>query len=89
MVYLAQYHIYLFERILLCCKDINPNKQKSKLMGKDKPNANNQKSKGRMQLKGRIYMANVTEIVSLVRTGTPVAKIQYNTPAESTNWINY
>lgn len=64
-----QYHVYLFERILLCCKDINPNKQKAKLMGnKDKPSSN-QKGKPRLQLKGRIYMANVTEIVSLQRPG--------------------
>lgn len=64
-----QYHIYLFERILLCCKDINPNKQKSKLMGsKDKPSANS-KGKPRLQLKGRIYMANVTDIVLLQKQG--------------------
>ncbi|EFW21447.1 hypothetical protein D8B26_001646 [Coccidioides posadasii str. Silveira] len=65
-----EYHIYLFQRILLCCKDINPNKQKSKLMGKDKPNPNTQKGKARLQLKGRIYMANVTEILSLQRPGS-------------------
>lgn len=65
----VQYHVYLFERILLCCKDINPNKQKAKLMGnKDKP-ASNQKGKPRLQLKGRIYMANVTEIVSVQKPG--------------------
>ncbi|PGH10606.1 hypothetical protein AJ80_07457 [Polytolypa hystricis UAMH7299] len=64
-----EYHIYLFERILLCCKDINPNKQKSKLMGKEKPSTV-PKGKVRLQLKGRIYMANVTEILSLQRPGS-------------------
>ncbi|RWQ93432.1 putative Rho guanyl nucleotide exchange factor [Paecilomyces variotii] len=64
-----EYHIYLFERILLCCKDINPNKQKSKLMGKDKPAAL-VKGKPRLQLKGRIYMANVTDIVLLQKPGS-------------------
>ncbi|KAJ5225791.1 hypothetical protein N7468_007016 [Penicillium chermesinum] len=64
-----EYHIYLFERILLCCKDINPNKQKTKLMmGKDKP-ALTAKGKPRLQLKGRIYMANVTDIVCLQKPG--------------------
>ncbi|EKV04634.1 Rho guanyl nucleotide exchange factor, putative [Penicillium digitatum PHI26] len=64
-----EYHIYLFERILLCCKDINPNKQKSKLMmQKDRPYLN-AKGKARLQLKGRIYMANVTDIVCLQKPG--------------------
>lgn len=64
-----QYHIYLFQRILLCCKDVNPNKQKSKLIGsKDKPSANF-KGKPRLQLKGRIYMANVTDVVLLQKPG--------------------
>ncbi|KAH8697614.1 putative Rho guanyl nucleotide exchange factor [Talaromyces proteolyticus] len=66
-----EYHIYLFERILLCCKDVNPNKPKNKLMGssKDKPSGN-LKGKPRLQLKGRIYMANVTDIVLLQKPGS-------------------
>lgn len=64
-----QYHIYLFERILLCCKDINPNKQKAKLtISKDKPAAPI-KGKPRLQLKGRIYMANVTDILCSQKPG--------------------
>ncbi|KAJ6108229.1 hypothetical protein N7523_009552 [Penicillium sp. IBT 18751x] len=64
-----EYHIFLFERILLCCKDINPNKQKTKLMmNKDKPTLTG-KGKPRLQLKGRIYMANVTDIVCLQKPG--------------------
>ncbi|KAJ5086571.1 hypothetical protein NUU61_007878 [Penicillium alfredii] len=64
-----EYHIFLFERILLCCKDINPNKQKTKLMmNKDKPTPT-AKGKPRLQLKGRIYMANVTDIVCLQKPG--------------------
>ncbi|GKZ64509.1 hypothetical protein AnigIFM60653_004745 [Aspergillus niger] len=65
-----EYHIYLFERILLCCKDINPNKQKSKLnLGKDKPAATI-KGRPRLQLKGRIYMANVTDVLCLPKPGS-------------------
>ncbi|PKY02566.1 RhoGEF GTPase [Aspergillus campestris IBT 28561] len=64
-----EYHIYLFERILLCCKDINPNKQKAKLtISKDKP-AGPIKGKPRLQLKGRIYMANVTDILCSQKPG--------------------
>jgi len=68
--YVVQYSIYLFERILLCCKDVNPTKQRPSVIGrnKEKPLAN-QKGKPRLQLKGRIFMANVTEIVSLSKTG--------------------
>jgi cell division control protein 24 len=64
----SQYHIYLFERILLCCKDINPNKQRRQLMSNSRP-PTNQRGKPRLQLKGRIYMANVTEILSLQKPG--------------------
>ncbi|EGE00258.1 hypothetical protein TESG_07621, partial [Trichophyton tonsurans CBS 112818] len=63
------YHIYLFEQILLCCKDIYPAKQKSKLMGKEKV-VPNPKVKPKLQLKGRIYMTNVTEILSLSKPGS-------------------
>lgn len=71
-----QYTIYLFERILLCCKDLNPSKSKDKLLGgqkdkKDKkekirkePNKN-----AKLQLKGRIFMTNVTDVASLAKLG--------------------
>lgn len=72
----GQYHIYLFERILLCCKDINPNKQKKLIPGKDKPTTT-AKGKARLQLKGRIYMANVTDIVCLQKPGMWDYKTNY------------
>lgn len=71
-----QYTIYLFERILLCCKDLNPNKSKDKLMGtqKDKKDKKDKKGKepnknAKLQLKGRIFMTNVTEVLSLGKPG--------------------
>lgn len=64
-----EYHIYLFERILLCCKDVNPNKPKSKLIVSNKPTTNSS-HRQRLQLKGRIYMANVTDIVCLQKPGS-------------------
>jgi cell division control protein 24 len=72
----AQYTIYLFERILLCCRELNPNKSKDKLMGgqkdkkdkKDKKRESNKNAK--LQLKGRIFMTNVTEVLSLAKQGS-------------------
>ena len=62
--------MYLFQKILLCCKDVNPNKQKAKLIvGKEKipPNV---KGKPRLQLKGRIYLANISNIHVFNKQGT-------------------
>lgn len=71
-----QYTIYLFERILLCCKEINPNKSKDKLIGaqKDKKDKKDKKNKesnknAKLQLKGRIFMTNVTEVISMSKAG--------------------
>lgn len=64
-----QYQIFLFERILLCCKDMNPNKQKSTIMGGKQKPLLNQKGRLRLQLKGRIFMANVTEVICHARQG--------------------
>lgn len=59
----VQYKVYLFQRILLCCKEINPNKPKNKMLGTNKP-LTDKKGKLRLQLKGRIFMQNVTDVVS-------------------------
>jgi len=76
-----QYTIYLFERILLCCKEVNPNKAtKDKIMGSQKEKkaqkdklAKEKKDKlsrnMKLQLKGRIFMTNVTDVLSLVKPG--------------------
>ena len=62
-----QYKVYLFERILLCCKDINPNKANYRL-GNNKSLVD-KKGKPRLQLKGRIFMQNVTDVVSFSKHG--------------------
>lgn len=74
-----QYHIYLFERILLCCKEVNPNKQKDKLLSGQSKKERKEREKrerrekggkpAKLQLKGRIFMTNVTDVVSLVKIG--------------------
>ncbi|KAM0215142.1 hypothetical protein ACHAQD_008468 [Fusarium lateritium] len=69
------YEIYLFESILLCCKEISSSKSKDK---KDKlrssgPKARNKNAK--LQLKGRIFMTNVTDIVSFSKPGNHSVQI--------------
>ncbi|RDW64964.1 CDC24 calponin [Coleophoma cylindrospora] len=78
-----EYTIYLFERILLCCKEVNPNKSKDKLMGtqkdkkdkKDKNKKTEMNKNAKLQLKGRIFMTNVTEVVSLGKQGSYTVQI--------------
>ena len=66
-----QYHVYLFETILLCCKDIDLTKPKNKLSSKQLVD---KRGKPKLQLKGRIFMQNVTDLISLAKPGknTPV-----------------
>ena len=45
---------------------MNPNKQKNKLMNKP---VVDRRGKPKLQLKGRIFMQNVTETVSLAKPG--------------------
>lgn len=64
----SQYHVYLFETILLCCKDIDLSKPKNKLSNKQLVD---KRGKPKLQLKGRIFMQNVTDLISLAKPGTP------------------
>ncbi|KAI0393565.1 hypothetical protein F5Y17DRAFT_305567 [Xylariaceae sp. FL0594] len=68
------YEVYLFECILLCCKEVQPNKSKEK---KDKnrsgPKIRNKNNK--LQLKGRIFMTNVTEVLSFAKPGSYTVQI--------------
>lgn len=66
------YEIYLFECILLCCKEITPNKSKDK---KDKTRSTQPKMRNKnnkLQLKGRIFMTNVTEVLSFSKPGKQI-----------------
>ncbi|KAK9414805.1 putative Pleckstrin-like protein [Seiridium unicorne] len=69
------YEIYLFESILLCCKEVQPNKNKDK---KDKTKSNVPKPRNKnnkLQLKGRIFMTNVTEVLSFAKPGSYTVQI--------------
>lgn len=67
-----EYHVYLFEKILLCCKEIMPNapKKNSKsnsLLSKQKtvtPTPPGKKPRTALQLKGRIFINNVTSAIA-------------------------
>ncbi|KKA30925.1 hypothetical protein TD95_005310 [Thielaviopsis punctulata] len=64
------YEIYLYEAILLCCKEATQGKSKDK---KDRAKSTTTKPKGKgakLHLKGRIFMSNVTEVVTLSKPGS-------------------
>ncbi|KAI9648774.1 Guanine nucleotide exchange factor for Cdc42p [Ciborinia camelliae] len=90
-----QYTIYLFERILLCCKEVNPNKSKDKLMGnqkdkRDRKDRNRIKEKdknAKLQLKGRIFMTNVTDVVSSAKPGSYTVQIYWKGDPGVENFI--
>ncbi|KAF3037812.1 hypothetical protein E8E12_006491 [Didymella heteroderae] len=67
-----EYKIYLFEMILLCCKEINVNKPKNKMSTRSLVTKD---GKPKLQLKGRIFMQNVTETISLQKPGSYTCQI--------------
>lgn len=66
-----EYHLYLFENIILCCKEANQSKKSNPLSKKSKDKAlANQSKRSSLVLKGRIYMAYITNVtVSKRETG--------------------
>ncbi|KAK3305891.1 pleckstrin domain-containing protein [Chaetomium strumarium] len=71
------YEIYLFQCILLCCKEIVPGKTKDK---KDKTRSTGAKVRNKnakLQLKGRIFMTNVTDVVAMSKTGSYTVQIYW------------
>lgn len=78
-----QYKVYLFERILLCCKEINPNKPKNKVLAAKQPLVD-KKGKPKLQLKGRIFMQNVTDVVTLSKHSTK-ANVVFERATANTN----
>ena len=63
-----QYKVFLFEKILLCCKEFNLSKQKNK-MSLTQKSLTDKKGNPKLQLKGRIFMQNVTDIITVSRPG--------------------
>ncbi|RPA79294.1 hypothetical protein BJ508DRAFT_143744 [Ascobolus immersus RN42] len=64
-----QYHIYMFESILLCCKELAPAKRQNRSMRRGTQQTKGAATKPPLQLKGRIFVRNITNIVSLAKSG--------------------
>lgn len=58
-----EYLVYLFEAIILCCKETRDKKGKTMSLPSKKP------QKTVLSLKGRIYIANVTNMISSTENG--------------------
>lgn len=70
-----EYHIFLFNRILIMCKEQNLNKPKNKIMGHKEKQTLSLRGKPKMHLKGRIYLINVTNVVSSSGPGNYLIQI--------------
>lgn len=60
-----EYHLYLFENIILCCKEASPSKKSMALTTKK----NKPKRTSVLVLKGRIYVAYITNVSAFVSNG--------------------
>ncbi len=73
---------------MLCCKEVTPTKSKDK---KDKTKSTGPKIRSRsakLQLKGRIFMTNVTEVISFAKPGKPTSSLGVNTGALSNTFAS-
>ncbi|ETI20679.1 hypothetical protein G647_07021 [Cladophialophora carrionii CBS 160.54] len=83
-----EYHIYLFSRILIMCKDVNANKPKNRLAN-SKPSLS-LRGKPKMNLKGRIYFTNVTSVTPQTSPGNYSLQISWKgEPAVETFIIKF
>lgn len=84
-----EYHVFLFEKIILCCKEYNPQAPNGKKVGKSnsilkKPNTptpmtpggpSSRKKNTPLLLKGRIFLNNVTSAVPKCNAGSSVCVV--------------
>lgn len=83
-----EYHIYLFSRILIMCKDVNASKPKNRLANARQTSSMRGKSK--MNLKGRIYFTNVTAVTPQSTPGNYSLQISWKgEPAVETFIIKF
>lgn len=69
-----EYHVYLFEKILLCCKDsplppVKKNSKANSLLKQKTTSISGKKPKPPLQLKGRIFINNVTAAIAELLPG--------------------
>lgn len=83
-----EYHIYLFSRILIMCKDVNANKPKNRLA--NSKTSLSLRGKPKMNLKGRIYFTNVTAVTPQSTPGNYALQISWKgEPAVETFIIKF
>lgn len=67
-----EYHVFLFERMMLCCKEVVPDRKEKKTksaLRKDKGRSNTVPEKKRLALKGRIFVSNINRATLSVGNG--------------------
>jgi cell division control protein 24 len=65
------YHVFLFEKMMLCCKEVVPERKKGKnstMLRKDKT-ASKGPEKKRLALKGRIFVSNINRATIIPSEG--------------------
>lgn len=82
-----EYHLYLFEAILLCCKDVNQNKQKKLMGGNRERSTMTTKGKPKLMLKGRIFLANITDIATFQKQGSYAIQIFWKGDSGVENFV--
>ncbi|KTW25719.1 hypothetical protein T552_03331 [Pneumocystis carinii B80] len=79
-----EYHVYLFERILLCCKEISASKKQAKVMSISKKSHKKRRS---LQLKGRIFINSVSNINSFSKNGQYTLHVHWHNGQEEEFFI--
>ncbi|RMZ82428.1 hypothetical protein DV737_g2097, partial [Chaetothyriales sp. CBS 132003] len=69
-----EYHVYVFRRILIMCKVINSSKSKNKIGTRPVLSA---KGKPKMNLKGRIFFTNFTNVLASASPGSYILQISW------------
>ncbi|WVR07728.1 hypothetical protein IAU60_004771 [Kwoniella sp. DSM 27419] len=64
-----EYHVFLFEKMMLCCKEVMPERKKSSknsgMLRKDKTASKSLPEKRKLALKGRIFVSNINRATLL------------------------
>ncbi|KAJ9103339.1 hypothetical protein QFC19_004437 [Naganishia cerealis] len=90
------YEVYLFEKMILCCKEVIPDKKDKKngksgsLLKKDRSSQSIAPKKNLLNLKGRIYVNNLTHIQDVGTEGSYALAVywrQQDNPNEYENFV--
>jgi cell division control protein 24 len=93
------YHVFLFEKMMLCCKEVTPDKKtksskNNNMLRKDKTASKGQPPpKAKLSLKGRIFVSNITDARLLPAPvdepfAPPRVRIMWSVPTTRNNGNN-